>query len=312
MGTDITTQVITFRSLTKRYGPIVALDAIDLDVGRGEIVGLLGPNGAGKSTAMKLLVGLARPTSGTGLVLGAPLGDRATRRRIGYLPELFRYQPWMGAREILLLHGELAGLSRTQRLDAAEDVLTRVGLVDRANDLVGRFSKGMQQRLGLGVALLGAPDLVLLDEPTSALDPVGRTEVRDILRSARDRGATIILNSHLLTEAERVCDRVVILDHGRIVAAGGLDDVLAGVGVRLRVTDLAPAQVAGLGKFGAIEIDGTWLTIRRLDPDRVPELVAAIVAGGGRVHAVEPSHRSLEDAFMELVASPPTRTEHVG
>ena len=297
--------IIELRSVTKRYGATVALDRIDLEVGRGELVGLLGPNGAGKTTAIKLLLGLARPTSGTGRVLGARLGDRETRRRIGYLPELFRYQPWLRAREVLELHAELAGLPVAVRSGSALEALARVDLAARADDAVGRFSKGMQQRLGLAVALLGAPELVLLDEPTSALDPVGRVEVREIVRAAHDRGATLILNSHLLTEVERVCDRVVIMHGGRIVASGALEDVVAADGVRIRVTDLDPAARGSLATFGPTRDDGEWLTIRPLASDRIPAVVAAIVAAGGRVHAVEPGRGSLEARFLELVATPP-------
>jgi ABC-2 type transport system ATP-binding protein len=293
--------VIEFRSLTKRYGSTVALDGIDLAVGRGELVGLLGPNGAGKTTAIKLILGLARPTAGSGRVLDAPLGDIAARRRIGYLPELFRYQPWLRAREVLQLHAELAGIDLASRTSASAEALKLVDLDDRADDLVGTFSKGMQQRLGLAVALLGAPDLVLLDEPTSALDPVGRADVREIVRAARDRGATVILNSHLLTEVERVCDRIVIVDHGRVVAAGALDDILAADGVRIRVTGLEPATVASLGPPAPTIGDDDWLTFRPLGPDGIPTLVAAIVAMGGRIHAVEPGRGSLEARFLELV-----------
>ncbi len=155
----------------------------------------------------------------------------------------------------------------------------------------------------MGVALLGDPELVLLDEPTSALDPVGRVEVRDIVRAARDRGATVILNSHLLTEVEQVCDRVVIVNRGRIVAAGTLDEVIAGDGVRIRVTGLEPLARAGLAALGPMQDDGEWLTFRPLDPERIPEVVAAIVASGGRVHAVEPGRGSLEARFLELVAA---------
>ncbi len=285
----------------KAYGRTTALAGLSLTVGRGELVGLLGPNGAGKTTTIKLLLGLARPTTGTGRVLGAPLGDRAARARIGYLPELFRYQPWLHAREVLTLHAELARIAAPSRRRAVEEALARVGLMDRADDPVSGFSKGMQQRLGLGVALLGDPELILLDEPTSALDPLGRTDVRAIVRSARDRGATVILNSHLLTEVERVCDRVVILQHGRAIAAGSLDEVVAADGVRLRVTDLGDAGPA-VAAFGPIAVEGEWLTVRPLAAERIPDLVAAIVAAGGRVHAVEPGRGSLEARFLELVA----------
>ena len=156
---------------------------------------------------------------------------------------------------------------------------------------------------GSAVALLGDPELVLLDEPTSALDPVGRVEVREIVRAARDRGATVILNSHLLTEVEQVCDRVIIVNRGRIVASGTLDEVIAGDGVRIRVDGLDPARRAGLAALGPMEDDGEWLSFRPLDPERIPELVAAIVGAGGRVHAVEPGRGSLEARFLELVAA---------
>ena len=283
----------------------MALDGIDLEVGQGELVGLLGPNGAGKTTAIKLLLGLTRPSSGTGRVLGAALGDRATRRRIGYLPELFRYQPWLRAREVLELHAQLAGMAGAARSTSAVEALARVDLAARAGDVVGGFSKGMQQRLGLAVALLGRPELVLLDEPTSALDPVGRAEVREIIRAAHDRGATVILNSHLLTEVERICDRVVIVHHGRIIAAGTLGDIVAADGVRIRVTGLDPAARRSIATFGSLMDEGEWMIVRPLAPDRIPALVAALVAAGGHVHAVEPGRGSLEARFLELVAAAP-------
>ncbi len=301
----MSTAAIEFDGITKRYGRTTALDGLSLQVGRGELVGLLGPNGAGKTTAIKLILGLVRATGGTGRVLGAPLGDRAARARIGYLPELFRYQPWLRAREVLGLHAELAGVPPARRAAAAEAALDQVGLTDRADDPVSGFSKGMQQRLGLGVALLGQPELILLDEPTSALDPVGRTDVRAIVRAARDRGATVILNSHLLTEVERVCDRVVILHRGRAIASGPLDEVVAADGVRLRVSDVDEAGRQVLARFGPVSSDGDWLSIRPLDTTRIPEVVAALVAAGGRIHAVEPGRGSLEARFLELVTAPP-------
>jgi ABC-2 type transport system ATP-binding protein len=287
--------------VVKTYGRTTALDGLSLTVGRGELVGLLGPNGAGKTTAVKLLLGLARPTRGTGRVLGAPLGDRETRTRIGYLPELFRYQPWLRAREVLRLHTQLGRLDPARRRKAVDDALAWVGLTDRADDAVSGFSKGMQQRLGLGVALLGEPELILLDEPTSALDPIGRMDVRSIVRAARDRGATVILNSHLLSEVEQVCDRVVILHHGRAIAAGPLEEILAGGGVRLRITGLADGGRQVLSAFGPTETDGESLTIRPLDRGRIPDVVEAVVAAGGRVHAVEPGRGSLETRFLELI-----------
>ena len=296
---------IELAGVIKRFGRTTALAGLDLHVGRGELVGLLGPNGAGKTTTVKLLLGLVRPSSGTGTVLGAPLGDRVTRARIGYLPELFRYQPWLNAREVLGLHARLARVATAGRHDAIEEALARVGLHDRAGDRVGAFSKGMQQRLGLAVALLGEPELILLDEPTSALDPVGRTDVRAIVRDARDRGATVILNSHLLSEVEQVCDRVVILHRGRTIAAGTLDEVVAVDGVRIRLSATTPAAEAAAARLGPVvtTADG-WLTVRPLPAERIPDVVAAIVGAGGRVEAVEPGRGSLESRFLELLADP--------
>src|SRR3984885_9357716 len=184
--------------LRTQYRRTVALAGLSMTVGRGEVFGFLGPNGAGKTTAVKLLLGLSRPTSGEAMVLGAPAGDRETRRQIGYLPELFRFQSWLTAREVLILHCRLLRLPRPGRPAAADEALQVVGLSGRGDDKVGTFSKGMQQRLGLGVALLGEPVLVVLDEPTSALDPVGRHDVRVIIGELRDRGTTVFLNTHLL------------------------------------------------------------------------------------------------------------------
>src|SRR2546430_14573832 len=183
-----------------------------MSVRGAEVSGFLGPNGAGKPRAVKLLVGLAQATAGQAWVLGAPVGALKTRRRLGYLPELFRYQGWMKASEVLSLHCELAGLPRAGWKAEIASALATVGLSERGDDRVEGFSKGMQQRLGLGVALLGRPELVLLDEPTSALDPVGRHDVREIIRQLKDRGTAVFLNSHLLSEVEQVCDRLAVVD----------------------------------------------------------------------------------------------------
>jgi ABC-2 type transport system ATP-binding protein len=289
--------------LAKSYGRTVALAGLTMTVPRGEIFGFLGPNGAGKTTAVKLLVGLVRPTSGEAWLLGRPLGDRWVRRRVGYLPELFRYQPWLSAREVLRVHCELARLPRSSWTEEIDGALDTAGLTERAGDRVGTFSKGMQQRLGLGVALLGKPELVFLDEPTSALDPVGRHDVRQILHQLRDRGTAVFLNSHLLTEVEMVCDRVAMVDRGRVIASGTLDELLGGKSCRLRVTGLDVRQRAGLSHFGELDDDGEWLTVRGLDPERVPELVNEIVRLGGRVYAVEPRQLSLEDRFLQLLGN---------
>ncbi|MGH7777997.1 MAG: ABC transporter ATP-binding protein [Candidatus Dormibacterales bacterium] len=299
---DSSSPAIHTVELAKRYGRTVALAGLTMTVPRGEIFGFLGPNGAGKTTAVKLLTGLIAPTSGEAMVLGVRAGDVAARAHMGYLPELFRYQDWLSGREVLALHCELARLPRSVWGKAISEALTEVGLSDRGDDRVATYSKGMQQRLGLGVALLGRPELVFLDEPTSALDPVGRHDVREVIRQLRGRGVTVFLNSHLLAEVEQVCDRVAIVDRGRVIATGTMDELLRGDAVKMRVTGLAPDQRAHLGSFGELFDEGEWLTLRGLKEDRIPELVAAAVGMGGRVHAVEPRHQNLEDRFLQLLS----------
>jgi ABC-2 type transport system ATP-binding protein len=288
--------------LVKKYGRLTALAGLSMTVPRGEIFGFLGPNGAGKTTAVKLLLGLTRPTSGQAMVLGRPAGDRAARAHVGYLPELFRYQGWLTAREVLAYHCELAYLPRERRESEIADALETVGLATRADDRVETFSKGMQQRLGLGVALLGKPDLVFLDEPTSALDPVGRHDVREIIRGLKARGASVFLNSHLLSEVELVCDRVAVVDHGKVIALGPIQEILGIVNrVRLRLTGLPPNGAALLRRFGEVDDQGEWFTIRGIADGSVPDIVAEVVRLGGRVHAVEPAQQTLEDRFLQLL-----------
>jgi ABC-2 type transport system ATP-binding protein len=300
-GAAAGTTAVKTVELSKRFGRTVALAGLTMTVPRGEVFGFLGPNGAGKTTAVKLLLGLLSKTSGEGWLLGKPIGDLGTRRRIGYLPELFRYQTWLSAAEVLALHCELAPLPRSSWKDEIKTALDTVGLSDRAHDKVGTFSKGMQQRLGLGAALVGEPELVFLDEPTSALDPVGRHDVREIIRGLASRGTAVFLNSHLLSEVEQVCDRVAVVDHGRVIASGTMDDLLSGTSVRVRVTGLRPADKNKLADFGRIDDEGEQVTFANLDPNRVPELVAAIVAMGGRVYEVAPRHQTLEDRFLQLL-----------
>ncbi|MGH2851057.1 MAG: ABC transporter ATP-binding protein [Solirubrobacteraceae bacterium] len=288
--------------LSKRYRDVVAVSSLDMTVGRGEVFGFLGPNGAGKTTVVKMLLGLVRPTAGEALVLGAPLGDREVRRRVGYLPELFRFQALLSGREVLRLHCRLLELPRSSWAGQIDAALETVGLADRGDDRVGTFSKGMQQRLGLGVALLGDPALIMLDEPTSALDPIGRHDVRTIVRGLRARGATVFLNTHLLEEAEQVCDRVAVIDRGRAVATGTLGELLGHqTRVRVKVTGLAEGWWTAMSRYGTWRRDGQWLVVEGIEPAEVAELVAALVALGGRVEAVVPEHQSLEARFLELL-----------
>ncbi|MGI8912244.1 MAG: ABC transporter ATP-binding protein [Chloroflexota bacterium] len=296
------TAAIYTDGLSKQYGRTVALAGLSMGVPRGEVFGFLGPNGAGKTTAVKLLVGLAKPTAGDAFVLGARAGDREVRRRIGYLPELFRYQDWLSAREVLNFHYRLAGLPQQGQDADATEALALVGLAARGDDRVSGFSKGMQQRLGLAVALLGRPELVLLDEPTSALDPVGRHDVREIIRRLKARGTAVFLNSHLLSEVEQVCDRVAIVNKGRVIALGTMAAVLGvSSSVRIRVTGLEPAILADLSRFGAVQVEASRLTVRGIDEDAVPDLVVELLRLGGRVYAVEPRHETLEDRFLQLL-----------
>ena len=288
--------------LTKHFGDTVAVNSLSITVKRGEVFGFLGPNGAGKTTVVKLLLGLTRPTSGEALVLGAPLGDRQARRRIGYLPELFRFQALLTAREVLRLHCRLLGLPKRSWSGEERKALETVDLLQRGGDRVGTFSKGMQQRLGLGVALLGTPALVVLDEPTSALDPVGRHDVREIIRGLRESGCTVFLNTHLLEEAEHVCDRVAVIDKGTGVATGSLNELLGRHSrVRLKVAGLGEGWWSGLGDFGRWHRHDEWAVVEDIDPSRVADLVSELVSRGGRVEAVVPEHQSLEARFLELL-----------
>ena len=300
-GAQVSPAVHTIE-LRKYYRRTVALEGLSLTVQRGEIFGFLGPNGAGKTTAVKLLLSLVRPSGGEAMVLGAPVGDIETRRKIGYLPELFRFQSWLSAREVLLLHCRLLGLPRNRWQAITGDALATVGLSERGKDKVGAFSKGMQQRLGLGVALLGEPELVVLDEPTSALDPVGRHHVREIIRALRARGSTVFLNTHLLEEVEQVCDRVAVIDKGRTIAIGTLAELVGQQSsVRLQVSGLAERWWEPLSGFGSWTSDGEWMLVEAIDARRVPDLVRSIVQLGGQVQAVVPEHKSLEDRFLELL-----------
>jgi ABC-2 type transport system ATP-binding protein len=294
---------IETHELRKEFGRIVALAGLTMAVPRGEVFGFLGPNGAGKTTAVKLLLGLSRPTAGDARVLGAPLGDVRARRRIGYLPELFRYQGWMTAREVLALHCELARLARSDWVVEIRAALDLVGLADRADDRTETYSKGMQQRLGLGVALLGRPDLLVLDEPTSALDPVGRQDVRGIIGALRDRGTTVFLNSHLLTEVERVCDRVAIVDRGRVVSELTMAELSRERGVGLRVSSLDGVGREVAARYGPTRVDGEWLFVDGIADAEVPSLVAELVARGGAIHAVVPTRHTLEERFMSLLGA---------
>ena len=292
--------------LRKSYGARTVLDGVDLHVGPGQVVGLLGPNGAGKTTAVKSLLGMVHLDDGLATVLGRPVGDPVARRRLGYLPEQFQYPAWLDGRQVLDSHARLLGMPASERPAAIADALRLVGLAGRGDDRVGGYSKGMQQRLGLATAVLGRPDLVILDEPTSALDPIGRREVRDIIRALRDRGTAVLLNSHLLGEVEQVCDHVVILHRGEIVHSGSLAELATGAEVRVTLERLDDDALAVLQGFGLIAArDGDTVLVALDDVAGVPALAAALVARGHGLRALVPLQRSLEDVFVDLVGVGP-------
>ena len=244
------TLAIETNGLRKEFDENVAVRGLTLQVQQGEVFGFLGPNGAGKTTSIKMLLGLVAPTSGGATLLGAPLGDRAARAKMGFLPEHFRFHDWLSADEFLNLHGQLYGMSAARLKPRIDELLELVGLTPFRSKQLKTFSKGMLQRIGLAQALLNDPALVFLDEPTSGLDPVGRRLVRDMIADLKKRGTTIFLNSHLLTEVEQVCDRVAVIHRGRIVASGTLEEVRAQHGtsgerleeIFLRLTEGAAAE----------------------------------------------------------------------
>ena len=271
---------LAVRGLAKRYGATAALAGVDLEVGEGELVGLLGPNGAGKSTLVKIACGLVRASAGTAEVRGAPAGSLAARRSLGYLAELFRFPGWCSADELLELHQRLSGSAGG--LAERRELLELVGLADARDRRVEAMSKGMQQRLGIAQALVGSPPILLLDEPTSALDPVGRRTVRGLLEELRRRGISVLLNSHLLSEVELVCDRVAILLRGRVVAEGAPNELARARGVEIE-TD------AGVRLFEGVSREDT------------PRLVAELVGAGRRVYGVRVLTSTLEETYLEAV-----------
>jgi ABC-2 type transport system ATP-binding protein len=270
---------LSARGLEKRYGATTALAGVDVDVAEGELVGLLGPNGAGKSTLVKIACGLVRPTRGQAEVSGARAGSLASRRKLGYLAELFRFPGWYSADELLALHQQLSG-SHGGDAERSE-LLELVGLAEARDRRVEEMSKGMQQRLGIAQALVGAPPLLLLDEPTSALDPVGRRTVRLLLEELRRRGTSVLLNSHLLSEVELVCDRVVILLRGAVVAEGSPAELSRARGIEIETDE------------GTRVYDGAR--------EDVPRLVAELVAAGRRVYGVQVLTSTLEETYLEAV-----------
>lgn len=302
--------VIETRLLRKIYrgAKSAAVESLDLSVAAGQVFGFLGPNGAGKTTTIGMLLGNVFPTSGTATVLGKPIGDRDTRRFVGYLPEKFQFHEFLSATEFLDMHGQLYGMSVSDRKHRIPEVLEIVGLLPRAKDKLGAFSKGMQQRAGLAQAILHEPRLVILDEPTSALDPLGRRAVRDIVLYLKERGTTVLLNSHLLSEIEMTCDTVAIIKRGQIVRQGTVDEITTPASsVTVELESVTAALLEAASRLGTVSSshseEATAITVR-LSGDAItmtPELVTSLVAAGGRIRAVIPVRESLEDAFVRVM-----------
>jgi ABC-2 type transport system ATP-binding protein len=296
---------IITRELEKEFGDKVAVADLTLEVEKGEVFGFLGPNGAGKTTAVKMLLGLIYPTSGKGEVLGAPLGDHRARDRVGFLPEHFRFHDWLTAIEFLHLHGNLYQMPGEQLNKRVPELLEMVGLEGHAQKKLSTYSKGMLQRIGLAQALLNDPELVFLDEPTSGLDPVGRRLVRDIIRDLSERGTTVFLNSHLLSEVEITCDRVAFIRHGEVLLTSSLQGLVEGeLTVEVRARGLDEDIVAGLERWSQnVRADGEHLTLTLPGETHIPEINHYLVENGVDVFAIRPKQLSLEDLFIQVVGT---------
>jgi ABC-2 type transport system ATP-binding protein len=303
--------VVETEGLRKRFGDKLAVADLSLSLKRGEVFGFLGPNGAGKTTCLKMLLGLVEPSGGRGRLLGAPLGDRATRARVGFLPEHFRFQDWLTGRELLRFHGRLYGMGGPRLESRIEELLARVDLLDAAHRPFRTYSKGMSQRVGLAQALLNRPEVVFLDEPTSGLDPLGRLLVRDVIGELRGQGTSVFLNSHLLGEVEATCDRVGFVKQGRTVHELALAGVDSGLDVEVRLGAAGPDLLAGLGQIGGVEVVGSHDGVRQAPAGSKPELRGAAanpsrIASAGASDAARPGAtvrlRVASDATLPKVA----------
>ncbi|HSA00017.1 MAG TPA: ABC transporter ATP-binding protein [Candidatus Paceibacterota bacterium] len=309
-ATDQASVVIETRRLRKVYRQTVAVDSLTLRVHRGEVFGFLGPNGAGKTTTIKMLLGLACPTRGTARLLGETAGSPDVMRRVGFLPEHFRFHPWLTASQFLDLHGRLHGLPKGRRRESIPKLLDRVGLGDQSRVRLSDFSKGMTQRVGLAQALLNDPEVVFLDEPTSALDPMGRREVRDIMRDLRQSGITVFLNSHLLSEVEITCDRVAIVKQGRVIRCGALADLSGGaVQVEIRAGGMTQGLIDSLSVWGrilsAVQADACWKVLLAVPNEEfLPQIADQLVQAGACLYSLSPQRLSLEELFVQLMNTP--------
>ncbi len=292
-------------SLRKSFGRTVAVRGLTLAVRRGEVFGFLGPNGAGKSSSVKMLLGLVAPDSGEATTLDLPAGHRDARRKIGFLPEHFRFYDWLSSEELLRLHGRLYGMAGDSLRRKVGELLERVGLQHHAARRVRDFSKGMLQRVGLAQALLNEPDLIFLDEPTSGLDPAGRRLVRDVIREQRERGATVFLNSHLLSEVEVTCDRVAFIKHGAVLATHDVAPLLAArTRVRMRARQVSDGALKAIAHWaGQLQREYDLFTFEVETGEVLPQVLRALVEHGCEIYEFSPERRSLEDLFMKIVGA---------
>lgn len=294
---------IKTEALRKEFGSHAAVKGLTLQVDQGEVFGFLGPNGAGKTTSIKMLLGLVTPTSGSGSLLGAPIGDRSALARVGFLPEHFRFQEWLTANEFLELHGELLGMTLRDLNPRRDELLERVGLTEFRHKQLRTFSKGMLQRIGLAQALMNRPALVFLDEPTSGLDPVGRRLVRDIIHELREEGTSVFLNSHLLSEIEVTCNRVAFIRHGEVVRVMEMSALDKNISMlTIRASGFTPDVISGLAQWGDdMRVDGDNLTMTIRSESDLPEINRYLVARDVQVYALTPNRVSLEEIFIETL-----------
>jgi ABC-2 type transport system ATP-binding protein len=295
--------VIETDGLSKRFGDELVVADLSLCVRPGEIFGFLGPNGAGKTTSIKMLLALIEPTAGTGRVLGMPIGDRETRARVGFLPEHFRFHDYLTARELLRFHGRLYGVPRRPLEMRLDMQLARVDLLDAADRPLRTYSKGMLQRAGLALALINDPELVFLDEPTSGLDPLGRLLVRDIIGELRERGVTVFINSHLLSEVEATCDRVAFIKRGTVVHELALADRRSAIELVLRVAPIDSGLLEALSRFdpGVVREGAEEIHLRVECDERIPDIVRCLVERRAKIYSVEPRRKSLEEWFIDVM-----------
>ncbi len=282
-----------------RLRRVTAVDDLSLSVEEGEIFGFVGPNGAGKTTTIKMLMGLIFPTRGRAAIFEAPIPSAEARRRIGYLPEHPAWYEFLTGLEAMELLATLSGLAGAERRRRSEELLGLVGLADAAGRQVRKFSKGMQQRLGIAQALLSDPAFVILDEPMSGLDPVGRREVRDLILELKRRGKTVFFSTHILPDVETLCDRVGVIVGGRLRDVGRIGDLLSPRVRAVELTVIAP-EAARAPLAGAAELasDGDRLTVSFADEPAADAAVRAVLAGGGRLVSLTPHRETLEDFFV--------------